>query len=332
MNFQVSANDRSPQHTPEHSTDFNNFTLYWENDFFTGTDQDYTNGLKLTWSTAFSRIEDSGPPAWSRPVYGILPFVDEHDSDLAFSISLGQDIYTPQDTESTEVVIDDRPYAGYTYLAAGFHSHRKNRKNTWEIQLGIVGPASQAESVQNFAHDLVDSDRARGWKNQLKNEVTLDFIYESQWRVWSRKLYSNFSFDLIPHMGTRIGMARTYVNGGAELRTGWKLPDDFGSCPIRAGCEVTPPFPVNGIRNSSLHLFVSTDGKYVLHDIFLDGNTFRDSHSVDKNPLVGEINWGIIWQISRIKITYSIALRSKQFDTQLASNHDYGSVSLSYSY
>ena len=32
---------------------FDTFTVYWENDFFIGTDRDYTNGLKLTWSTPY---------------------------------------------------------------------------------------------------------------------------------------------------------------------------------------------------------------------------------------------------------------------------------------
>ncbi len=332
VNLCCLAEDMSSEDNALSSPDYNNFTLYWENDFFTGTDRDYTNGIKLTWSTPFGELQKSNIPDWSYPVYRILPFIKVDDGTLAFSFSIGQDIYTPHNTESTELINDDRPYAGYTYFTAGFHARRGTQKNTWEVQLGIVGPASYAETIQNAAHDLIGDERAKGWKNQLHNEITIDAIYESQWRVWSSRLFSSFDLDLIPHLGARIGTVNTYMNAGAELRMGWNLPNDFGSCPIRSGCEISPPFSMDGIKSTSLHLFLSTDGKIVAHDIFLDGNNFRDSHSVNKKTVVGEFVCGITWQLSRIKITYSIIFRSKQFDTQLASRHDYGSLNLSYSF
>lgn len=332
LNLYCLAEDTSLEDNASPSPDYNNFTVYWENDFFTGTDRDYTNGIKLTWSSSFDELKKSNIPAWSDPVYRILPFIKGSESTLAFSLSIGQDIYTPHDTNSPDLIVDDRPYAGYTYIAAGFHSRRDVQKNTWEIQIGIVGPASYAETVQNAAHDFTGNDRAKGWKNQLNNEITIDATYESQWRAWSSRSYSNFAFDLIPHLGARIGTVNTYLNWGVELRMGWNLPNDFGSCPIRAGCEISPPFSMDGIISSSLHLFISTDGKIIAHDIFLDGNNFRDSHSVNKKPLVGEFVYGITWQLNEFKITYSIIFRSKQFDTQLASKHDYGSLNLSYSF
>ncbi len=332
VNLYCLADETFSEDTTSSSVDLNNFTLYWENDFFSGTDRDYTNGIKLTWSSSFDEMKKSNIPAWSDRVYRILPFIKASDSTLAFSFSIGQDIYTPHNTASTELINDDRPYAGYTYIAAGFHSRMDVQKNTWEIQLGIVGPASYAETIQNAAHELIGDARAKGWKHQLNNEITIDAIYESQWRAWSSRSYLNFAFDLIPHLGVRIGTVNIYVNGGAELRMGWNLPNDFGSCPIRAGCEISPPFSVDGIKSSSLHLFFSTDGKIVAHDIFLDGNNFRDSHSVKKRSLVGEFVYGITWQVEEFRITYSIIFRSKQFDTQRASNHDYGSLNLSYSF
>jgi lipid A 3-O-deacylase len=332
LNLYCIADESCSEDTAPSSTDYNNFTLYWENDFYTGTDQDYTNGIKLTWSSSFDELKKSNIPAWSAPVYKILPFIKANESTLAYSFSIGQDIYTPQDTNNTVLISDDRPYAGYTYIAAGFHSRRDVQKNTWEIQIGIVGPAAYAETVQNAAHDLIGDAPARGWKHQLNNEITIDAIYESQWRAWSSRSYSNFALDLIPHLGARIGTVNTYVNGGVELRMGWNLPNDFGSCPIRAGCEISPPFSIDGLKSTSLHLFFSTDGKIVAHDIFLDGNNFRDSHSVNKKPLVGEFVYGISWQVEEFRITYSIIFRSKQFDTQIASKHDYGSLNLSYSF
>ena len=37
-------------------------------------------------------------------------------------MSLSQNIYTPEDIESSDLIKDDRPYAGILYYAIGFHS------------------------------------------------------------------------------------------------------------------------------------------------------------------------------------------------------------------
>lgn len=332
INSECIADEKDLQDTPSSSMVFDSLTLYWENDFFIGTDHDYTNGLKLTWGTSFGEMKTANLPAWSYQVLKILPFVNVSGGKRALSLSIGQDIYTPKDTGSVMLIKDDRPYAGYTYLAAGFHALKENRKDTWEIRLGIVGPAALAEDTQNAVHNLIRSDPAQGWDNQLNNEVTFDAIFESKWRLWSSKFNSNFGFDLIPHLGGSVGTVNVYLNAGAELRMGWELPSDFGSCPIRGGCEISSPFSKDRMQNSSFHLFFSTDGKVVVHDIFLDGNNFSDSHSVSKKPLVAELMCGIAWQLDRIKITYSLIFRSEQFDTQVAANHNYGSLSLLYSF
>jgi hypothetical protein len=48
---------------------FDNFTLYWENDTFGGTDNNYTNGIQLSWSTPYLADDqkDGHLPGWSYP-------------------------------------------------------------------------------------------------------------------------------------------------------------------------------------------------------------------------------------------------------------------------
>jgi len=61
---------------------------------------------------------------------------------------------------------------------------------------------------------------------------------------------------------------------------------------------------------------MSCDGRVVLHDITLDGNTFRDSHSIDKEILVADIMAGIACNRGNFKCTYSYIYRTKQFKEQ----------------
>ncbi|MBD1401846.1 lipid A deacylase LpxR family protein [Pelovirga terrestris] len=315
----------------ERSNHFDTFTVYWENDLFAGTDRDYTNGVKFSWSTPYGEGEATSLPNWSLPFFENLPFVGGADSLHAVSLSLGQDIFTPEDTDSVAVVEDDRPYAGYTYLAVGFHSRKERRKDNWELRIGVVGPASLAQKTQNIVHDLIGAERGKGWDNQLENELAIDLICESQWRWWSKPVGKNFGFDLIPHLGGRVGTVNVYLNAGAEARFGWNLPNDFGSCPIRGGCETNSAFGDSAGRSSSVHFFLSADGKVVAHDIFLDGNLYHNSHSVDKEPLVGELMGGFVWQHGGTKLTYSYIYRTRQFDTQ-DDNQTYGSLSLAWSF
>jgi len=316
---------------------FDTFTFYWENDAFAGTDRDYSNGLKFTWSTPYDNDKEKDHlPGWSYPLINSLPFVNDPSDHRAVSLSIGQMLFTPAETWRSDLIIDDRPYAGYLYLASGFHNRTRTRKNSWELQLGVVGPLAFGEESQSVVHGLLDNNKPEGWDHQLKNEIALEIIYESQSRVYRSADGKGFNYDLIPHWGVRVGNVQTYANIGAQLRYGWKLPRDFGSCPIRAGCEINSAFtrasPVDfSSRLTGWNIFAATDVRLVLHDIFLDGNTFRDSHSVDREEIVGDLMSGVVFVFGRISTTYSYVIRSKQFETQ-KDYHRFGSLTVSLTY
>lgn len=112
-----------------------------------------------------------------------------------------------------------------------------------------------------------------------------------------------------------------FANTGFELRAGWNLPNNFGSCPIRAGCEINQAFRDKNkdfIRPNdyTLHLFVGVDGRAVARDIFLDGNTFQNSHYVDKESYVADLIGGIGWNKDRFSFSYAYIYRTKEFIDQ----------------
>jgi hypothetical protein len=75
------------------------FSLYFENDFFGGTDRYYTNGVKLSWiSPDLSDYAESDRlPGWSLPYIRRMPFINEPGFARNIALSLGQNIYTPRD-------------------------------------------------------------------------------------------------------------------------------------------------------------------------------------------------------------------------------------------
>ncbi|MBW6521079.1 MAG: lipid A deacylase LpxR family protein [Desulfoarculaceae bacterium] len=303
--------------------------VYFENDLFSGTDRNYTNGVKISLISPdlLSFVESGKLPDWSIEYVYRLPFINDPDPALRRKVefSLGQNMYTPADISRSDLIADDRPYAGWTYFAAAFHTKSSKRMDTIELQLGLVGPQSYAEETQNGVHELRDLDRANGWEHQLKNEPGLAAIYERKWRLAPFISRGTFAIDAITHLGGALGNVATYANTGFETRLGWNLPNDFGVSLIRPAGNTG--FSVR--QQPGGYFFVATNGRAVLQDIFLDGNTFTDSHSLSKKPLVVDLAGGASLYIKQCKLTWTQVLRTKEFDGQ-AANHSFGSLSLTF--
>ena len=317
-------------------------SLMFENDLFGDTDQNYTNGIKLTLISPdlgqFTDTDKFSP--WVGWWVNRLPFIYHAEGKenvlKSIAISVGQNIYTPQDIQQPSLIKEDRPYAGWLYFGTAFHTKTPQRLDTLELQLGIVGPYSLAEDAQNFVHDLRDILTAKGWDNQLENEPAFALIYEQKRRYRPENFYKNWGYDLIGHAGGALGTVYTFGNLGAEARIGWNIPADFGTSLIRPGGDTNAPVDSSDPRLSnrgefSAHAFAAVTGRVMLRDIFLDGNTFSNSHEVDKRYLVGDFIVGASAIIYGVKFSYAQVFRTREFEGQRHS-HNFGSISVSFTF
>jgi len=309
------------------------FTLYFENDYFGGTDRHYTNGTKFSWLSAdYSSWRERGDMAAS--VGDRLPVINASDTQKNFGFAFGQNIYTPQRKDLAIPDPLDRPYAGWSYFEFSFLSKSESHLDTLSFQLGVVGPHSYARDVQDEVHRIIDSKRGQGWDYQLKDEFGLNIVYERKWRLYARSVANILGVDFVPHAGVSLGNVQTYANGGATFRFGYQLPSDFGVQLIRAGGAGSTPIDdfdprVSSRKHFSLFLFAAADGRAVARDIFLDGNTFRDSRSVDKENFVADLSYGVGVIAGRWQLTFTEVVRTREFKTQVESHNDFGSVTLS---
>lgn len=313
------------------------YNLYFENDLFAGTDNHYTNGVKLSWVSANLEdyVNDPCLPHWVRELNHYSEWLHPGAFDSRnMVVTFGQAMYTPTDPNRRDVIKDDRPYAGWLYLGLAYNARTERRMDTTEVDIGMVGPASLARQAQNFVHDLRGFQRFEGWGNQLHDELGLQFVRERKDRIYRHAERGGPQIDAITHYGYSLGNVRTYLNAGMEMRVGSFLPNDFGVSPIRPAGDSNAPLAEDASRrlgDSGIYGFVSLDGRAVAHDIFLDGNTFTDSHKVDKKYFVGDVAAGIAWQWPGGKITYAQYWRSKEFRTQQDAQ-SFGSVTLSLEY
>lgn len=297
-------------------------SLVFENDLFYDTDRNYTNGVRAAWLSA-----PAGTPAWARDAVRWFPLFPDSGT-VRTSYAVGQNMYTPDDIALRDPPLDDRPYAGWLYGSIGLIAETGRRLDQLELTLGVVGPASLAEQTQKFIHEITDSQEPRGWDTQLENEPGVVLTYQRSWRGFVSESVSGFGFgfDATPHVGGALGNVFTYANAGLMLRFGQRLPLDYG--PPR----IQPSLPGSGFfvpqDGFGWYLFAGVEGRAVARNIFLDGNTFRDSRSVDKEPLVGDLQFGIALTWSNVRLSYTHVLRTREFETQDEAD-DFGAFSLS---
>ena len=314
-------------------TELGTFTVQHENDLFAGTDQHYTSGLRVSW------LSPEGCRT-IKPLQTIQDFLEtlapEYDREKTrFGWSLGQDIFTPEDRFRADLIADDRPYAGWLYGSLSLHTVKKTGEDSkisesLELSLGVVGPEALGEEAQDFIHEVRLIDTFRGWDNQLRTEPGILLNYERKWRRGAPVPHGDFfEVDLIPRAGFSLGNVMTQAGGGGAVRFGYNLPRDFGPPGLIHGSEPLSDLDDRPRGDWSFYAFATAEGRYVARNIFLDGNTFRSSHSVKKKRLVGEFTLGAAIVYKRFTLAYTNALRTKEFDGQNRHSR-FGSVSASF--
>lgn len=356
------ANEGDDDCATEKTLRFRGGTARLENDLFIGTDQNYTNGVAFTLISHDipGRLHPECVPALIRLHAQLIQFVNpgfwagaggSADTQNVV-IRFGQSMYTPEDYRRTDLILDDRPYAGLLYMGLAWnrrrHEPESNREtlDTREITLGVIGPWSLAEQSQDWVHDMRGIDRFQGWQHQLKNELAFQVAVDRKFKDYRGRgaIIPGFSVDTIRSLGLRLGNIETSATLGIEGRIGWNMPNDFGSYPLRPGAENRPPsaastrgepndsIPAGSWPRSGVHLFGVLEAKAVAYDFSLDGNLFRSSHSVSRRPWVAQAAVGISAQgiLAGHGVRFAVmrVYRTREFKGQ-STNQAYGSVALS---
>jgi hypothetical protein len=291
------------------------WSLYLENDMLIGTDRHYTGGLKVSRLSADQRhfSDESGLAA---RLSGSLPGIHQRGYLKNIGISFAQQVYTPEDVNATHLIESDRPYAGWSYLSFFYMSRNLEDFRSLALRVGMVGPSSGAEAVQTGMHKAFGSKAINGWDHQLKDELGANIHYERRHRLAQMRFNDHWYADVIPSVSLALGNVHTHLAGGAIMRLGYSHLDGFGPSLIGAGSgEPSAGLQPNGSKWSG-SFFLGANYRWVGRNIFLDGNTHRESHSVDKKRFVWVHGLGFSLSYGPWQVSFLRANSSREFEGQ----------------
>jgi hypothetical protein len=308
----------APQTNPA-SSEKGAFSVLFENDIFFNSDHDYTNGVEFSYTTA-----PDDTPQWASDLARALPFFT-HQGDVRTRYAIGQNIYTPQNLALSNPPATDRPYAGFLYGSMGVVADSGFHLDQLQVTLGVVGPDSLAEESQKWIHSIINDRKPMGWATQLHGEPGLIINYERAIKAIKPQSVLGGVFDIEPHWGGAVGNIYDYINAGAMARFGFNLPKDYGPTRIEPSLPGSDYFePTAGL---GAYVFAGVDGRAVARNLFLDGNSFESSRSVDKLNLVGDVTFGAALVFDSFRLAFTHVIRSREYKTQ-KSQDQFGAVDL----
>ena len=273
------------------------WSIEWENDAVFHSDNQFTNGIFVQKNGPAVHDWDlvKGTPAFGKSLGAW--FLPKQRDDLWFreSWSIGQNMQTPEDTEETEPILNDVPYAGLLAVQNSWIGYDDRDLFGFGWLLGIVGPASLAEPTQKGFHALINGDDPNGWSNQIDTEPVLNLYWERKHKL-ARARWA----DLALAGGANLGNLFTGAKVTLESRFGWHLPTGFVHLPdpLGYGLSYAATQPQQG-KPHAIYGSLALRSSFAAYSVLLDGNTFGDSQSIDYNRVAHAVIAGAHYERQR---------------------------------
>lgn len=321
-----------------------NVTFYLDNDLFSGTDRNYTNGARLSWISGERPVSEigsvqrllrrlSGDAESFDLVKRLTGFEDPAEVRYNFGFSLTQLMFTPEDPLYPGQPPGERPYAGWLGVGFSLHAMDDRVMNSVQLTVGVIGPDALGEEAQDVVHDIRHIRKFNGWDAQVPNEPTLG-LYLGQkrrldlhWEEWER---GAFRVDALADWNVALGNFRTGLDAGLFIRAGHNLPADF-SDPRLSETAYSHRYFRGGSGDTgrfSAYALFGARGKLSMYDASLEGPVFNDFDTgVEKEWLVGEVfaGFGVRWDA--VELSYVHTFRTNTFEGQ-EGGQQFGSIAL----
>ena len=183
------------------------FRVNYENDFFTASDRDYTQGIL---------IEKVNPEIKRFPFMRLLWHPAK--SDFKYGLAVEHNAYTPNQIDKYAIQFGDRPYAGVLLFKTFLIASDFDRKRIISVTLstGLIGPGAGAEQMQRTIHHWIKYTQPEGWHNQIRN----DFVVNYQIDIEKEIFQNNNHFSLSAFGSGRMGTLSDKLSAGFTAALG----------------------------------------------------------------------------------------------------------------
>lgn len=280
----------------EPNTYSNQLELRHDNDFFLLTDRYYSSGLYLTYRVVPKKL-----------------FLKNGDEQLNFRI--GQEVYTPSQTQSVESSLFDRPYAGFTGLLSNWTVTDNNSLINVGFLIGLAGNNSGAGGFQRWYHRAIAISDSPLWVDELNNTLHLNLyagytkewvFYENPFGVW---------FAISPKLA--VGSRDIFGEGEAVVHFGRRN-------------SIGESIAYNRIGNNSREIYFAFRLAYrqVLYNGLIEGNLFGNDSIVLRTPEASLLLLGFDFNHRFDKNDFKVGVRYSGSETPTSKSHIY--LQLSY--
>ena len=267
-----------------------------DNDFLTFTDRYYSSGLFLE----FGKRLDHG-------------FFKSGQEQLVFSLS--QEIYTPSNTKTRNIVEMDRPYAGFFGLTFGWSFAKHNTGWDANVLVGIAGKSSGAGDFHRWYHKALEVPNPPTWAYEIANSFHLN-IYAKFIHEWQ---LVNGDF------GVHLGLQSKFAFGTKDIYAQPELITYFGK---RNTMSYSSAYKKIGSIDRELFFVLRAGYRFVVYNAMLEGNIFGDNSTFVVNPKNTVFCAGFDLQHHNYHNDYWLGYRFNSKETAKTKMHKY--IILSY--
>jgi lipid A 3-O-deacylase len=279
------------------------FRFNYDNDYFTATDEYYTQGILL---------EFVHPKLRFNPFNKLL--IKLKGNSHKYGVRFDHYGYTATSISTHAIRYGDRPFCGNLSLSSFIISvdSAKKRRISTTFTAGVMGSNAGGEAMQVKIHTWLKNIIPVGWEYQIGNDLILNYQL-------------NYEKELINHNDLFL------INSNSQLQFGThddKIKTGFN---FMLGRFQNPYLPVNKSTKNrfNYHFYGQLLTGFTAYDATLQGGLFnRNSpytiaaNDITRFTLQGD--FGVAFNIKKLRLEYTQSFISKEFKT--GELHRYGGV------
>ena len=285
------------------------FRFHYDNDYFTATDQYYTQGYNF---------EVVKPALRKNPLTKLL--IKVKDSHVRYGLALEHFGFTPTTLGSDAILVGDRPFAACILLKTftiSTDTVRRVRISSL-LSTGIMGPVAFGYEMQAAIHRLIHGVEPHGWQHQIHNDAILNYNFNYEKQLYAYRHALSVSANAQAQVGTFVD----------RLQTGFV---------VMAGRFDSPFGTTAGNRRLPLQLYIYAQPlvSVVGYDATLQGGLFnRSSPYVIPADQVArttfQANYGAVLRYKKLYLEYYQSALTREFATGMP--HRWGGIKIGVSF